>query len=246
MSDFSYILASVLIVSAVSLSGIFLLLIRREVFKKILPTLVALASGTLLGGAFLHLLPEGLEGMKSDSGFILVLAGILLFFALEKFFHWHHCHQEACDVHVKPFAWLNLLGDGIHNFLDGLIIAVTYMVDINLGMTATLAIIFHEIPQELGDFAVLVAGGLSVKKALYFNFFTALTAVIGALVGYQLGQSVVGISYLLTLFAGGGFIYIAAVDLIPELHKEITPRESLLQFFALLGGVLLMWGLKLL
>lgn len=244
MSTFFYILASVVVVSLISLSGIVLLQVRREAFQKLLPTLVALASGTLLGGAFLHLMPEGLEDAGGGDALLYVLAGLLLFFVLEKFFYWRHCHDEVCDLHVKPFAWLNLFGDAAHNFLDGLIIASAYLLDFNLGIAATLAIIFHEIPQEIGDFGVLVTGGIPVNRALYFNFLTALTSVVGALAGYYLGQNVVGVSNILTLFAAGGFIYIASADLIPELHREVAPRESALQFVALLGGAAIMWALK--
>ncbi len=245
MNTFLYILISVFIVSLLSLSGIIFLVGRQGVFNRLLPALVAFASGTLLGGAFLHLIPEGVESLQSNSAYVYVLSGIISFFVLEKFFYWRHCHDEECEVHVKPYAWLNLLGDSAHNFLDGLIIAATYLIDFNLGVATTLIIISHEIPQEIGDFAVLVAGGLSAKKALYFNFFTALTSVFGAMIGYYLGLSNLDFTSSIALFAAGGFIYIAGADLIPELHKNIAPRDSFIQFFALIGGTLLMWALKI-
>ncbi len=236
-----WILISVVIVSFISFIGIFFLALKKKFLNKILILLVALASGALLGGAFFHLLPESLDlGIEKTSLFII--SGILVFFVLEKFLHWRHCHKGKCPEHT--FSQIILLGDGLHNFIDGLIIAAAYLINISLGITTTIAIILHEIPQEIGDFGVLVYGGFSKGKALFYNFLSALTAILGAIVGYFLSRSL-DVTFLLP-FAAGGFIYIASTDLIPELHKRIKVSESVLQFIFILIGLGLMWSLRFL
>ncbi|MBD3249438.1 hypothetical protein GF336_05315 [Candidatus Woesearchaeota archaeon] len=142
---------------------------------------------------------------------------------IEKFLHWHHCHKGKCDIHT--FTYMNLIGDGVHNFIDGLIIAASFSVDISFGVITTIAVIAHEIPQEIGDFGVLVYGGFGRLKALAFNFLSAVTAIIGAVIGYLISGSVEGFVPFLLPFAAGGFIYIAASDLVPELHKESDNEE---------------------
>jgi zinc and cadmium transporter len=201
---------------------------------------VAFAAGTMLADAFLHLLPESLS--LGENLFIYVLLGILLFFSLEKFLYWRHCHDDACNVH--PVTYLNLIGDGIHNFIDGMIIAASFMGSMQLGVTTTLAVAMHEIPQELGDFSVLIHGGLEAKKALLFNFLSALTAVAGALFVYFFISFASFGAYLLP-FAAGGFIYIASSDLIPELHKVRKSSDSMAQFLVFLFGIALMWAFKI-
>jgi len=208
--------------------------------------LVGFSSGTLLGGAFIHLLPESIE-INAATAFYYVIIGIISFFVLEKFLYWRHCHEEECPVHT--FVYLNLLGDGVHNFIDGMIIAATYVISFasgnyQLGLATTLAVIFHEIPQEIGDFGVLVYGGLSRKKALTYNFISALTAIAGAIITYFLAYLQNSMEFLVP-FAAGGFIYIAATDLMPELHKKSHGGESLIQFLTIVSGILLMTYLKL-
>ena len=162
---------------------------------------------------------------------------MLLFFVLEKFLYWYHCHKGKCDVHT--FQYLNLFGDGIHNFLDGVIIAATFMTDTGLGVVTTAAVIFHEVPQELGDFGVLIYGGFSPKKALFYNFLSALTAFLGALVAFYFGLSDGHTSFLVAL-AAGGFIYIAAADLLPELQRQKKDQKAGWgRVVALLSGVVL-------
>jgi len=170
----------------------------------------------------------------------MLLVGISVFFILEKFVHWRHCHVPTSTEHPHPFAYMNLVGDSLHNFIDGLVIGVTYLVSIPLGMATTVVIILHEIPQELGDFGVLIHGGFKKKKALMLNFMTALTAVIGTVAGLVLGSSAESISLLVLPFTAGGFIYIASSDLIPELHKECKAKRSLLQLIGLVAGMLVM------
>lgn len=159
-----------------------------------------------------------------------------------KFLYWRHCHEEKCPIHT--FVYLNLIGDGVHNFIDGMIIAGSFIISYSIGIATTFAVIFHEIPQEIGDFGVLVYGGLTKAKALAYNFVSALTAVAGSLVTYYLASYIQGMDTFLVPFAAGGFIYIAATDLMPELHKRSQAKESLIQLLALLAGIGLMSILK--
>jgi len=236
-----YTLASVFIVSLISLIGIFTLSIKKKKLNKGLIYLVSLATGTLFGGAFLHLLPEliGKHGFNLNISF-LILGGIVLFFVLEKVVHWHHSHLPMGGEHVHSFSIMNLIGDGLHNFLDGLIIGATYLVSIPLGITTTILIAFHEIPQEISDFGVLLHGGFSVSKALLFNFVSALMAILGAVIALSLSGYIENIEFLITSIAIGGFLYIAGSDLIPELHKHPSLKSSLLQLTAFLAGILIM------
>ena len=241
MHELIPILASVTTVSLIALVGIVFIGLKEDKLKNILMGLIAFASGTLLGGAFLNLLPEAMVEV-GEATFYYAVIGMVIFFVLEKFLYWRHCHEGECPVHM--FAYLNLIGDGIHNFIDGMIIAATYLASFELGFTTTLAVIFHEIPQEIGDFGVLIYGGFHKRRALAYNFITALTAILGSLAAYFLA-GLANFGALLVPFAAGGFVYIAATDLIPELHKKNTAGTSILQFFALLLGVGLMAYLKM-
>lgn len=235
-------LASIFFISLISLIGLLTLTLRTEVFDKILLILVGFASGSLLGGAFFHLIPEAAFSSMNDASFIAITTGIAVFFLLEKFL-WRHCHErEECPVH--PFAYLNLIGDGIHNFIDGVIVAASFSASISLGIATSLAVVFHEIPQEIGDFAILIYGGFTMKKALLYNLATAFTAMVGVLFTFAFQSQLPATCYLLG-FAAGGFIYIASTDLIPELHKERKALNSFLQFATLILGLVLMWLLKL-
>ena len=237
-----YALASTFIVSLISLVGVFTLTVKEKLLGNILFSFIGFSAGALIGGAFLHLLPEALTKTPSEAVFSYLILGIILFFLLERYFHWRHCHEENCDIHA--FTYLNLVGDGLHNFLDGMVIAASFLVSLKLGIATTLAVIFHEIPQELGDFGVLVYGGFSKKKALLCNFLIGLTAMLGAIVGYFLsGLSRGFLSFILPLTAGG-FIYIATSDLIPEIHKEKNLKHSTLAFIAFLLGIIFMWLAK--
>ncbi|MBI2558722.1 ZIP family metal transporter [Candidatus Woesearchaeota archaeon] len=231
------ILIAVFIVSLISILGIFIFL-KEKTLNKILFFLVSFAAGSLLGAAFLDLLPEALEGGFRESVPVFILLGILSFFILEKFLYWHH-HHTGEEAHA--FTYLNVIGDGIHNFLDGAVIAVSFMNNTALGIVATIAIIAHEIPQEIADFSVLIYGGFSKMKALVYNFLTALTAVIGALAAYFYSSAIENSTIFLTSFAVGGFVYIASTDLIPEIHKEKDVRKSLVQFGLLALGIFVIW-----
>jgi len=239
-----WILLSTFLVSLISFIGIFTLILKEKLLNKILLVLVSFSAGALMGGAFLHLIPEALEKVKETEIFLFVLGGIVLFFLIEKVLRWRHCHKGKCDVH--SFAYMNLIGDGVHNLIDGLIIAASFLADVGLGIITTIAVALHEIPQEIGDFGVLVYGGLKKSKALFLNFITALMAVLGGITGFYFSSyKEISLMFLLP-FAAGGFIYIAASDLIPEIKKEVNLKKSLLYFSIFVLGIVLMYGVKFL
>lgn len=246
MKTLVWVLLSTFIVSLLSFIGILTLILKERWLDRILMILVAFSAGALVGGAFLHLIPEAMENFGGSGAFtglfVYVLIGFVLFFLIEKILHWRHCHKGECKVHT--FAQMNLFGDGIHNFIDGLVIAAGFAVDTNLGIVTTLAVALHEIPQEIGDFGVLVYGGYSRVKALFWNFGSALMAMLGGIVGYFLTEYTEKSVMFLLPFAAGGFIYIAASDLIPEIRKEPGLGKSLLNFGFFLLGILLM-GVRL-
>ena len=246
-----YTIISVIVVSLVSFVGIITLFFRKKKIDRLLLILVSISAGTLFGGAFFHLIPEAVEesGSFSVSISFLILAGITIFFLLDKLIHWRHSHTESSLIHTtkenKPsVAYLNLLGDGFHNFLDGLIIAGSYLVSIPTGIATTIVVVIHETPQEIADFGVLMYSGLSKWKALLFNFFSATLAIVGAIVGLILGtQSEIFIAAIVP-FAGGAFVYIAGSNLIPELLRKNHELKILLQqFLAFIVGIIIMYGL---
>lgn len=243
MDELLWIIAATFVVSLISFIGAVTLVLSEKKIKKILLALVGLSAGGLVGGSFLHLLPEAIESYAGDivDIFLVLIIGFIAFFALEKLL-WRHCHEKTCPIHV--FAYLNLFGESVHNFIDGLVIATSFILSIPLGLIATLTVAGHEIPQEIGDFGVLVYGGLKPRKALLLNFLTALTAVAGGFVGYSFFSYVGNAMVFLLPFAAGGFIYIAASDLVPELHKETDTIRTVLSFVSFLVGIILMWLLK--
>lgn len=244
MNELVYILGATLFVSLISFVGVFTLAMKKKDLEKSILLLVALSAGALMGGAFLHLIPEAVESSIGENVFLFVLIGFIAFFFIEKVLHWRHCHEEHCEVH--SFAYMNIFGDGVHNFIDGLIIAASFMVDVHVGIVSTTAIILHEVPQEIGDFGVLLHGGFSRAKALLLNFVSALTAIVGGIVGYILSGVAETFTLMLLPFAAGGFIYIAASDLIPELRNEKKIDRSLLIFLTFLIGVFMMYAVKFL
>lgn len=234
------IIIATFIVSLGGLIGVFTLAISESKLSRILMLLVSLSAGALMGGAFIHLLPEAVNELESMVVFSIVLFSFVSFFFIEKLLHWRHCHKGHCDIHT--FGYMNLIGDSVHNFIDGLIIAATFMTSIPLGIATTLTIAFHEIPQEIGDFGVLLYSGFDKKKALISNFLVACIAILGGVVGYYLSMYIDHfVSYLLP-FAAGGFIYIAASDLMPEIRKEQSLKKTIASFgFFLLGiGIMIL------
>lgn len=242
MSPLPAILSAVILVSLISLVGIFFLGFSEQLLTKLLMGLVGFSSGALIGTAFLHLLPHSLELSHVDLAFQLTILGMVLFFLMEKFLCWRHCHEGRCDVH--SFAYLNLFGDGIHNFIDGMVIAASFLVTESLGVATTLAVIFHELPQEMGDFGVLVYAGIRKSKALAYNFLSALTAVAGAVLTFYVSAFLQDLVTLLIPFTAGGFIYIAATDLMPQLHKKSSSKDALTQLTSIVLGLVLMWTLR--
>ncbi|MFH1462428.1 MAG: ZIP family metal transporter [bacterium] len=238
-----YIITASLIVSSGAIIGIFSLAAKKELLEKILLFLVALSAGTLMGGAFLHLLPEASENLEASSLFSIVLFSFIIFYFIEKTLHWRHCHKGHCDVHT--FGSINLIGDSIHNFIDGLIIAAAFMVDIRLGITTTFAIALHEIPQEIGDFGVLLYAGFQKGRAIILNLLVSLTVVIGGIVGYFLSFFAEELIVYLLPLAAGGFLYISTSDLIPEIRKEANLKKSLISFVFFLAGIAIMYLAKL-
>jgi len=237
MNTLFQIILATFIISLISFIGVLTLTLNKKSLNKFLITIVAFAAGALIGSAFLHLIPEASEKLSYASVSFFVLLGFILFFLIEKILHWRHCHEKECKIH--PFSYLILIGDGVHNFLDGLIIAASFIISPAIGITSTIAIALHEIPQEIGDFGILVYGGMKKKKALFLNFLVALTAIIGGIIGFLL-KSVNSISIFILPVAAGGFIYIASSDLLPELKKETKLKKSLLDFVIFLIGIALM------
>jgi zinc and cadmium transporter len=246
---FSYALLSVLLVSAVSFVGVWTLSMREESLRQHMHLLIALAAGALLGDAFIHLIPEALTEIGNEIVFgVTALLGMLGFFVLEKTLRWHHHHNTHGEGHPehpqkKPLGTLVLVSDSMHNFVDGIIIGASYLVSAPVGIATTIAVLLHEIPQEISDFSLLLHAGFTRAKAVLLNFASALTAVLGTIVFFVIGgESLVPYAVALT---AGGFIYIAATDLVPELHQKHEVRHSVLQFVALLVGVGLMLALTL-
>ncbi len=234
-----YTLVSVLIVSAVSLIGIVTLGIKQNFLQKILHYLVSFSAGALLGDVFIHVIPE-----ISETGFtpmigMYFLIGIVVFFLLEKYILWNHSHDGDHNESVHSLVYISMVGDSLHNFIDGLVIAASFIVSVPLGIAATIAVVLHEIPQEIGQFAILIHGGWSKGKALLYNFVSALTSVIGALIVLIFAQQIQAPQLLLS-FAGASFIYLSMSDIIPELHKEKSPVKSFWQIISFVIGVLVM------
>ncbi|MDR2428608.1 MAG: ZIP family metal transporter [Candidatus Margulisbacteria bacterium] len=238
-------LAASFLVSLVSFAGALTLLVKEKALYKILLILVAFSAGSLIGNAFLHLIPEALLTLNEHPPvFFSVLAGFTFFFLLEKCLYWRHCHYERCAVH--NFSYLNLFGDAAHNFIDGLIIGGSFLVSPAAGWITTLTVMTHEIPQELGDFGVLLYGGLSKYQALAYNFVSALTAIAGTVCGFFFASRSAVFTGVLLAFTAGGFIYIASSDLIPELHEVQDKKQALLNFLTFILGLVFMYALTFL
>lgn len=238
----SSILATVA-VSLVSLVGVSLLALGERRLQRYLSLIVAFAAGTLLGDVFIHLLPEALEsiyaqGDESVWG-LYVLGGFVGSFVIERFVHWHHCRHEG--HHAHRMATMNLVGDSVHNLFDGVAIAAAFAVSAPVGIATTVAIILHEIPQELGDFGVLLYSGYSRRRALLANLVTALTSILGAIIASVMIDTVEAIEIPLILIAAGNFVYIAATDIMPELNRHDSVKRGLAHLGALVVGIVSMY-----
>jgi zinc and cadmium transporter len=241
VSTFWQIILATFAISLISFVGIFTISAGKKNLSKITIFLVSFSAGTMMGGAFLHLLPEAAENFDPRNLNLIVLSSFIIFLLIEKILHWRHCHKQNCSVH--SFGYINIIGDGVHNFIDGLIIAASFVVSPILGISTTIAIAFHEIPQEIGDFGVLIHAGFSRKKAMLLNFLSAVTSIGGGVLGYFAAGKVDWLAQALIPFAAGGFIYIAASDLIPEIRKEKLIKKSIINLALFVGGISLFYFL---
>jgi len=243
-----YALLSVMVVSGISLIGVTTLALNERRLGNALFFLVALSVGALFGDVFIHILPELFSSVAESSNLTLfILLGLLIFFILEKFLHWrHHHHLENCEHDtVHPLGYLNLISDGLHNFIDGIVIGVSYLVSVEIGFATTLAVILHEIPQEIGDFAILRQSGFTSRQALIFNLLSASLAIAGVITAIFLGTRADVFAPIALALAAGGFLYIAGSDLVPELHKTTDLKKSGLQLLAIAVGIIIMFLLTL-
>ncbi|MGD2201165.1 MAG: ZIP family metal transporter [Candidatus Bathyarchaeota archaeon] len=242
LRSWAFSLLSVALVSAISLIGVIILVVWRELSKDSLLYLVSFSVGGLLGGAFFHLIPEA----TGSSGFSLevsiwILFGILGSFFVEGILKWRHCHIPTTKEHEHTFAYINLFGDAVHNFIDGISIGAAYLIAVPTGIATTLAICLHEIPQEMGDFGVLIYAGFNKQRALLYNFLTALTAFLGVASARLLESYIGRVELFLLPFAAGNFIYIAGADLIPELHSEERLGRTVGQLVSMILGLVLLY-----
>jgi zinc and cadmium transporter len=242
MDAFWWILGGGVLMSAIALVGSVTLLLPERLFERIILPLVALSAGSLLAGALFHLMPAAVHEMPGLTPWIWCMVGFGSFFMLEQFLHWHHCHKPTHD-HKAPLGWLILIADGVHNFIGGLAVAGAFLIDIRLGIIAWLPAAAHEIPQELGDFGILIHGGFDKKLALLFNLLSGLTFLLGGLVAWGVSTQI-DVSFLIPLGAGN-FIYIAAADLIPEINREGDARRAVVHFLSFVAGVIMLWAIAM-
>ncbi|MBD3304518.1 ZIP family metal transporter [Candidatus Woesearchaeota archaeon] len=250
LQNFYYALIAVVIISLISFIGAITLFFKKKLMQKLVLILVSFAAGALLGGAFLHLLPEAMH--EGGPIFLMTVIGIIVFFVMEVYLYWYHCHAGHIHKHkhrehkcpVRPMGYLNLFGDGVHNIIDGMIVATAFMVNMELGIVTAFAVVLHEIPQEIGDFGVLVYSGFSRHNALLFNFISALAAILGVVLTYFFASYVQDFTLYLIPFAAGGFIYIATTDLMAEIKEESNIKTATLQLFIFLLGIAVMWLAK--
>lgn len=244
MAEFFYAIASIFVVSLISLIGVLTIPLKQETMGKTMALAVAFATGSLLGAAFFDVLPEAFKD-GGNSMLSYVFLGMMIFFVMERYIHWNHCHAPSCEKHYHPMTYLNLIGDAFHNFVDGAVIAASFMVSMSLGVITTFAIIAHEIPQEMGDFAILIHGGFTKRSAQLFNFLSSLTAFLGAAITYLFAKEVENMIPVILSVAGGGFIYLATADLIPEIHKETERKNVILQSLAFALGISIIIALRI-
>lgn len=237
------IVFSTFIVSLGSLIGIFTISINHKILRHLLLPMVALSAGTLLAGAFIHLLPESILTLGSRTPLLITLFSFIGFFIIEKVLRWRHCHDED-HYNKHTTGYMNLLGDTFHNILDGAVIAGAFMTSFNLGVITTLAILMHELPQEIGDFGVLLHSGFTRSRALFLNLLVGLSSVLGGIIGYYATEQVANLTPYLLAVAAGGFIYIAASDLIPEMQINTSSKKTISLIIAFFLGVTIMFLIK--
>lgn len=251
MSTTITIITATSVVCLFSLVGIYALSLKEKTLHNILLVLIAFSAGSILGAAYFDLLPAALELVDESIVFTQITLGFVLFFFLERFIYWYHGHGHETDIPTeigdrkvtKSFAYLNLIGDGIHNFVDGMIIAISFLIGFPVGLATTIAVTFHELPQEIGDYGILVYAGFKRGRALLLNFVVALAVVLGGIFAIFFIETVEALSGFLLAFSAGGFIYLAASELIPELHGEKKFKRSVIQFILFILGIVLVWSL---
>ena len=242
-SVLTWIILVTIINGLLAFVGALFLFISKKSLDKVLILLVSFTTGSLIGGALIHFIPEAIEELSLKTTVWITIVGFIIFLLLEKFLHWHHCHDGKCDKH--PYTYLLLYGDGIHNFIDGLIIASSFIISVPFGIVTSLLILAHELPQEISDFGVLVYGGFTKGKALFYNFLSQLTAVLGGILGYLFLPLREQAVFLLPI-AAGGFLYIAISDLIPEIFKEKDIRKMIINLIFIIAGFAVLFSAKLL
>ncbi|TWU38341.1 ZIP family metal transporter [Novipirellula artificiosorum] len=243
MTTLAWIVVSSIAMSVISLAGAVTWVIKKETLDKLLLPLVAFAAGSLIGGAVLHMIPEAVDQMHNRlSIYLWLLAGFMLFLGLEQFLHWHHTHSATADD-TPPLTYLILIADAIHNLIGGMFVAASFMVDVQLGVTAWLVAAAHEVPQELGDFGVLVHGGWTATKALAFNFFCSMTFLAGGILAYAVSNQI-NVVFLVP-FAAGNFLYIGAADLIPEIKHHHRIKTNIIHYLAFSLGIALLLAVRL-
>lgn len=223
-------------VGSVALSGS-LLLLSNKWLEKISGYMLYLAGGTLLGAALLGLIPEAAESLPVEDVLMWVLIGVLFFFILEKFILWRMCTDESCERQIHAAGPMIIIGDAVHNAIDGVVIAASFLTSVELGIFVTISVVLHEIPQELGDFGILIKSGYSRKKAMFYNLLSGTSALVFGIASYFLLDVLQGIIPYALAIAAASFLYISLADLIPEMHKEIRPKQSIFQFLLILLGV---------
>lgn len=241
MSTLAWIVAGGIAMGAISLVGAVTLLLDETTQRRLVRPLVAFAAGSLLGGAIIHMIPEAAARSDGMTPYVAVLAGFALFLAVEQFLHWHHCHRETADCR-PPLGYLILVGDGLHNLLGGLAVGAAFVADVGVGLTIWLAAAAHEVPQELGDFGVLVHGGWSPRRALAYNLLSSATFLVGGVLAWGVSARF-DTSWLLG-FAAGNFLYIGASDLVPEVNRHRELGMGALHFLAFTAGAGLLAALK--
>lgn len=237
-------LVSVTIISIISLIGLFFISVKPEHLQNFTYTFISLAVGGLFGDSFFHLLPESFAKIPDTSEIsFLVILGIFTFFSIEKILLWKYEFSivKGVDLRIKPLGYISLIADSVHNLFDGVLIGSSYLVSFKVGVATTVAILLHEIPHEIGNFGTLIHSGFSIKRALFLNFLTACTAILGTVCTLFFGTHFGGLAYLILPFACGGFIYLAGSDLIPELKKQNSLKNSVIQIFIILSGLGLLY-----
>ncbi len=242
LSILNWIILVTILNGLLAFAGAGIFYIREKKIERFLILFVSFETGALIGGAFFHFIPEALEKISLTKTIILTISGFVIFLVLEKLLHWHHCHKENCREH--PFTYLLLYGDAIHNFIDGLLIASSFIISIPVGIITTLLIIAHEFPQEISDFGILIYGGFTKRKALIYNFISQITSLAGGILGYFF-LSIKDQAIFLLPISAGGFLYIAISDLIPEIFKEKKRKNIIINLIFIILGISLLLSAKI-